>query len=85
MRTEPIFTGKNTVIEYIKQTSYGKCIHGRSKRGLDYDVYVAENKQTKNIEHKLYYVSKNNKFIKSILRFFSDNKAYKELKSESKL
>ena len=84
MRTEPIFTGKNTVIEYIKLTSYGKCIHGHSKRGLDYDVYIAEDKQTKNVEHKLYYVAKDNKWVKSILRFFSDNKAYKELRSQAK-
>lgn len=84
MRTEPIFTGKNTVIQYIKPTSYGKCIHGHSKRGLDYDVYVAEDKRTGDIEHKLYYVVKDNKFVKSVLRFFSGNKVYKELRGQAK-
>ena len=78
------FNGKNVVIQYIKPTSYGKCIHGYSKRGFDYDVYVSTDERTGNIEHKLYYVAKNNKFIKSILRFFSNNKAYKEIRGQAK-
>lgn len=82
--TNNTFAGKNTVIQYIKQTSYGKCIHGKSARGFDYDVYVATDERTGNIEHKLYYVAKNNKFIKSVLRFFSGNKIYKELRSPAK-
>lgn len=82
--TNNTFTGKNTVIQYIKSTSYGKCIHGKSVRGFDYDVYVAQNEQSGNIEHKLYYVAKDNKFIKSVLRFFSRNKVYKELRSQAK-
>jgi hypothetical protein len=77
------FNGKNTVIQYVKPTSYGKCIHGKSTRGFDYDVYVCTDKRTGNIMHKLYYITKNNKFIKSALRFFSNNKAYKEVKSEN--
>jgi hypothetical protein len=87
MQIEPVntaFNGKNTVIQYIKPTSYGKCIHGKSARGFDYDVYVKENEITKDIEHKLYCVSKDNKFIKSVLKFFSGNKVYKELRSQAK-
>ncbi len=87
MQIDPVniaFNGKNTVIEYIKQTSYGKCIHGKSSKGLDYDVYVAENKQTKNVEHKLYCVFKDGNWIKSFLRYFSGNKLSKELRSETK-
>jgi hypothetical protein len=78
------FNGKNTVIQYIKQTSYGKCIHGKSARGFDYDVYVSTDKSTGNVEHKLYCVFKNNKWVKSFLRFFNNNKAYKELRSQAK-
>ena len=77
------FNGKNTVIKYIKLTSYGKCIHGKSTKGFDYDIYISTDKRTGNIEHKLYYVAKNNKFIKSILKFFSNNKVYKEIRSQA--
>ena len=82
--TNQNFNGKNTVIQYIKPTSYGKCIHGKSVRGFDYNVYVAEDKRTGNVEHKLYCVFKDNKFIKSVLKFFSGNKVYKELRSQTK-
>lgn len=82
--TNQNFNGKNTVIQYIKQTSYGKCIHGKSARGFDYDVYVKENEITKDIEHKLYCVFKDNKWVKSFLKFFSGNKVYKELRSQAK-
>jgi hypothetical protein len=82
--TQNNFTSKNVVIQYIKQTSYGKCIHGKSARGLDYDVYVATDERTGNVVHKLYCVTKNNKWVRSILRFFSGNKVYKELKSQAK-
>jgi hypothetical protein len=71
------------IYKYTKYTSYGKCIHGKSAKGLDYDVYVAEDKRTGNIMHKLYYITKDNKWVKSVLRFFSGNKAYKEVKSEN--
>lgn len=82
--TNNTFTSKNTVIQYIKQTSYGKCIHGKSKRGFDYDVYVSTDKRTGNVAHKLYYVTKDNKWVKSFLRFFSNNKAYKEIRSDAR-
>lgn len=82
--TNQNFNGKNTVIQYIKSTSYGKCTHGYSKRGFDYDVYVSTDKKTGNIQHKLYYITKNNKWVKSVLRFFSENKVYKELRSQAK-
>jgi hypothetical protein len=78
------FNSKSTVIQYIKQTSYGKCIHGKSARGFDYDVFVSTDESTGNVVHKLYCVTKNNKWVKSFLRFFSDNKAYKELRSQTK-
>ena len=78
------FNGKNTVIERIKLTPYGKCIHGKSVKGLDYDVYVAKNEQTGNIEHKLYCIYKDGNWIKSFLRYFSDNKLSKELRSQAK-
>lgn len=78
------FNSKNVVIQYIKPTSYGKCIHGKSARGFDYDVYVKENPITHNIEHKLYCVTKNNGWVKSFLRFFSGNKVCKELRSKTK-
>ena len=77
------FNGKNTVIQYIKPTSYGKCIHGKSARGFDYDVYVAQDEHTGNVVHKLYYITKDNKWVKSFLKFFRGNKVYKEVKSEN--
>lgn len=80
---KPKPTFGNKIYQYTKVTSYGKCIHGQS-RGFDYDVYVVENKQTGNIEQKLYYITKDNKWIKSFLRFFSGNKFHKEVKSYNK-
>jgi hypothetical protein len=82
--TQTNFKNRNSYVQYIKLTSYGKCIHGKSMRGYDYDVYVSEDRRTGKIMHKLYYVTKNNEWVKSFLRFFSNNKAYKEIKSESK-
>ena len=79
----PIPINFKGIYKYTKLTSYGKCIHG-SNRGFDYDVYVSTDKRTGNIEHKLYYVTKNNKWIKSVLRFFSGNKVYKEIRSQAK-
>ena len=89
MNVPPIQTNKpqptfRNIYKYTKQTSYGKCIHGKSAKGLDYDVYIDNDKRTGNVMYKLYYVSKNNKWVKSVLRFFSDNKAYKEIRSEAK-
>jgi hypothetical protein len=72
----------NGIYKFTKLTSYGKCIYG-SSRGYNYSVHVAMDKAN-NVQHKLYYVTKNNKWVKSILRFFSGNKAYKELRSEAK-
>ena len=74
----------NGIYKFTKATSYGKCIHGKSTKGFDYDVYVATDKHTGDVIHKLYYVTKNNKWVKSILRFFSNNKVYKELRSQAK-
>ena len=73
----------NGIYKYTKLTSYGRCIHGENN-GKSYDVYVSVNKATGNIEHKLYYITKNNRWFKSILRLFSNNKAYKELRSQAK-
>lgn len=80
---KPQPTFGNKIYQFTKTTSYGKCIHGQS-RGFDYDVYVVENKQTGNIEQKLYYVTKENKWVKSFLKFFSNNKLHKEVKSVAK-
>ena len=77
------FNSKNTVIKYVKPTAYGRCIHGHSKRGFDYDVYIDDKGSGRNVMYKLYYITKDNKWVKSILRFFSGNKAYKEVKSEN--
>lgn len=82
-KPQPTFEGKNTVIQYIKPTSYGRCIHGHSVRGFDYDVYVATDNHTGSVVHKLYYITKDNKWIKSVLKFFSGDKVYKEVKSEN--
>lgn len=73
----------NGIYKFTKATSYGKRIHGQS-REFDYDVYVSTDKRTGNIMHKLYYITKNNKWVKSVLRFFSGNKVYKELRSQAK-
>lgn len=85
MKPQPVTspTFGNRIYQYTKATSYGKCIHGQS-RGFNYDVYVDNDKRTGNVIHKLYYVTKNNKWVKSVLRFFSGNKAYKEIRSEAK-
>lgn len=80
-KPQPTF---GNIYKYTKQTSYGKCIHGKSARGFDYDVYVSTDKRTGDVVHKLYYVVKDNKFIKSVLRFFSGNKVYKELRGQAK-
>ena len=73
----------NGIYKFTKLTSYGKCIHG-SNRGFDYDVYVCTDKRTGNIMHKLYYITRDNKWVKSFLRFFSNNKAYKEIRGQAK-
>lgn len=78
------FKNKNSYVQYVKLTSYGKCIHGKSMRGYDYDVYISEDKVTDNVMYKLYYTTKNNKWVKSALKLFNNNKVYKEIKSESK-
>ena len=83
MQIQPTNQSFNGIYKYTKLTSYGKCIHG-TNRGFDYDVFVAEDKHTGDIKHKLYYVTKDNKFIKSALRFFNKNKAYKELRGQAK-
>ena len=62
---------------------YGNCIKG-SSRGYQYRVYVKENKETKTIEHKLYYIMKDNKWVRSILKYFSGNKVAKVIRSENK-
>lgn len=64
--------------QFAKPTAYGKRIHG-GNNGLDYDVYVDGNKE--NTFYKLYYITKNNKWVKSVLKFFSNNKLYKEVRS----
>lgn len=79
---KPQPTFGNIYKETIK-TRYGKCIFGNS-RGYDYSVYIQQDKRTGNIESKLYYVAKNNKWVKSFLRFFSNNKVYKEIRSYGK-
>lgn len=84
MKIQPTKQNFNGIYKYTKLTSYGKRIHGKSIRGYDYDVHVSEDKATGNITHKLYYITKNNKWIKSILRLFDNNKAHKEIKSENK-
>ena len=72
----------NGIYKFTKPTSYGKCIYG-SSRGYDYSVHVAMDEHTGNVMHKLYYVTRNNKWVKSILRFFSGNKVYKEIRSQA--
>lgn len=86
MKVQPTQTNKpqptfGNIYKYTKQTSYGKCIHGQS-RGFDYDVYVDSNK--KNVFYKLYTVYKDKKWVKSFLRYFSDNKLRKEVNSVAK-
>lgn len=89
MRIQPTQTNKpqptfgNKIYQFTKYTSYGKCIHGQS-RGFDYDVYVAKDKRTGNIAYKLYYITKDNKWVKSFLKFFSNNKLHKEVRSVAK-
>ena len=87
MKISPIqtnFKNRNSYVQYVKSTSYGKCIHGKSMRGYDYDVYISTDIRTGKIMHKLYCITRNNKWVKSFLRFFSNDKIYKEIKSESK-
>ena len=78
---KPQPTFGNKIYQYTKRTSYGKCIHGQS-RGFDYDVYVDGNSQ--NVFYKLYMIYKNNKWVKSFLRYFSGNKLHKEVYSVAK-
>lgn len=76
---KPQPTFGNKIYQFAKPTAYGKRIHGISANGLDYDVYVDGNKE--NTFYKLYYITKNNKWVKSVLKFFSNNKLYKEVRS----
>ena len=80
---KPQQTFGNKIYQFTKVLTYGRCIHGENN-GKTYDIYVSVNKISGNVEHKLYYITKNNKWIKSILRFFSGNKVYKELRSQAK-
>lgn len=73
----------NKIYKFTKYTSYGRRIHGVSK-GYDYDVYVGENKQSGRIEHKLYCVFRDNKWVKSFLRYFNGDKKCKEIRSHAK-
>lgn len=75
---KPQPTFGNRIYKYTKPTLYGKRIYG-DKNGVEYNVYVDGN--DKNIFYKLYMVYKNDKWVKSVLKFFSDNKLYKEVKS----
>lgn len=71
------------IFQNIVKTNYGRIIKGGS-RGYDYGVYISESKDQKNIEHKLYYVSRNGNWVKSFLKFYSDNKQYKAITSKAK-
>lgn len=87
MKLQPTTTNKpqptfgNKIYQYTKPTLYGKRIYGQSK-DYEYDVYVDGNK--KNVFYKLYMVYKDDKWVKSVLKFFSNNKLYKEVKSVAK-
>ena len=81
MSIEPVFTGK--IYQKTILTRYGRHIVG-SARGYEYDLFIAENKDTKQIEHKLYYVRKAGEWIKSRLVFFQNNKIEKEIRSKSR-
>lgn len=73
----------NRILQSTVKTSYGKIIKGGS-RGYDYGVYVSESKDHKHIEHKLYYVSQNGQWLKSFLKFYSNNQQYKSITSKAK-
>lgn len=87
MKVEPITTNKpqpsfgNKLYKFTKKTYYGRRIVG-GKENVSYDVYVDGN--DKNIFYKLYTVYKDDKWVKSFLRYFSGNKLYKEVKSYNK-
>lgn len=78
---KPQPTFGNRIYKYSKKTCYGRRINGGS-RGFEYDVYVDGN--GKNIFYKLYTVYKDDKWLKSFLRFFSGNKLHKEVRSVAK-
>lgn len=83
MKIQPTNQNFNGKYKFTKLTSYGRRIHGQS-RGYDLDVYIKENDISKEVEHKLYCVFENGKWVKSFLRYFSDNKLHKEIRSEAK-
>lgn len=74
--------GNKKFYQRTTQTSYGKCIKG-TNGNYDYSVYVSENPLTKIIATKLYYITKKNKWVKSFLRFYRDNKVVKEIRSQA--
>lgn len=78
-KPQPTFTNK---YKLTKPTSYGRRIIGNNDK-YNFDVYVAEDIKG-NVAHKLYCVWENNKWVKSFLRFFDNNKMCKEIRSESK-
>lgn len=80
---KPVPTFGNKIFTESNKTWYGFNIRGKS-RGYDYDVHVAVDNRTKKIMHKLYCVTENHKWIKSFLRYFSDNKVHKEIRSINK-
>lgn len=87
MKVEPLPpnspTFGNKIFTKVIKTSYGKHIKGNS-RGYDYDVYIRENPETKDIIHKLYYVRKDGNWIKSRLLYFEDNKIVQAIRSKAK-
>ena len=87
MKVQPTTTNKpqptfgERLYQFTKQTYYGRRISG-GRGNVSYDVYVDGN--SKNVFYKLYTVYKDDKWVKSFLRFFSGNKLYKEVKSYNK-
>lgn len=70
------------IYKSTKTTYYGRRIRGGTPDGKEYDVYVDGN--DKSIFYKLYTVYKDDKWVKSFLRYFSGNKLHKEIKSSPK-
>lgn len=87
MKVQPTQTNKpqptfgTKIYKSTKKTYYGRRIMG-GIRDLEYDVYVDDN--GKNVFYKLYTVFKNDKWVKSFLRYFSGNKLHKEIRSAAK-
>ena len=81
MKTQIITPISFGIYKNTKITSYGERIRG-NLNGYQIDIYTAKN-EDKSIKHKLFYVSKAGKWIKSKLNYYKNNILEKVIRGQS--